>query len=79
MSLCLAQAETLECENVTLALDYKFYWKGTGITSISLTRTVGKVLLNGSCKFTQCPNFFLIQLTFLCVGLTDFTVLSSKQ
>lgn len=38
------------CENVTLALDYKFYWKGNGITSIELTRTVGTVTLNDSGK-----------------------------
>ncbi|XP_038151378.1 tectonic-2 isoform X2 [Cyprinodon tularosa] len=45
-------SETLVCENVTLALDYKFYWKGNGITSISLTRTVGTVVLNGSLAVT---------------------------
>lgn len=47
-----SQAEMLVCENVTLALDYKFYWKGNGITSISLTRTVGRVVLNGSLALT---------------------------
>uniref|UniRef100_A0A3Q3X4T2 Uncharacterized protein n=1 Tax=Mola mola TaxID=94237 RepID=A0A3Q3X4T2_MOLML len=36
------------CENVTLALDYKFYWKGNGISSIILTRTVGTITLNNS-------------------------------
>ncbi|XP_047237694.1 tectonic-2 isoform X1 [Girardinichthys multiradiatus] len=45
-------SETLVCENVTLALDYKFYWKGNGITSISLTRTVGTIVLNGSLALT---------------------------
>ncbi|KAM9858630.1 tectonic-2 [Aulostomus maculatus] len=34
------------CENVTLALDYKFYWKGNGITNITLTHSVGTVPLN---------------------------------
>ncbi|XP_021172651.2 tectonic-2 [Fundulus heteroclitus] len=45
-------SEMLVCENVTLALDYKFYWKGNGITSISLTRTVGTIVLNGSLALT---------------------------
>ncbi|XP_067466118.1 tectonic-2 isoform X1 [Thunnus thynnus] len=40
------------CGNVTLALDYKFYWKGNGITSIKLTRTVGTVTLNDSVVLT---------------------------
>ncbi|XP_070759835.1 tectonic-2 [Enoplosus armatus] len=40
--------ERLVCENVTLALDYKFYWKGNGITSITLTHTVGTIVLNSS-------------------------------
>ncbi|KAM8760492.1 tectonic-2 isoform 1-T1 [Acanthopagrus schlegelii] len=44
--------ERLACENVTLALDYKFYWKGNGITRISVTRTVGTISLNGSMALT---------------------------
>ncbi|XP_040010296.1 tectonic-2 isoform X2 [Xiphias gladius] len=40
------------CKNVTLALDYKFYWKGNGITNITLTRTVGTIPLNGSVVLT---------------------------
>ncbi|GAA6224742.1 tectonic-2 [Lates japonicus] len=44
--------ETLVCENLTLALDYKFYWKGNGITNITLTRTVGTITLNGSVTLT---------------------------
>ncbi|KAM4745463.1 tectonic-2 isoform 2-T2 [Anableps anableps] len=35
-----------------ISLDYKFYWKGNGITSISLTRTVQTVVLNGSLTLT---------------------------
>ncbi|KAJ7994292.1 hypothetical protein DPEC_G00264370 [Dallia pectoralis] len=31
------------CENVTLALDYKFFWKGNRLTNITLTRTLGNV------------------------------------
>lgn len=42
----------LVCENVTLALDYKFYWKGNGITSIILTQTVGTISLNRSVVLT---------------------------
>lgn len=38
------------CTNVTLALDYKFYWKGNGITNITLKRTVGAVALKDSGK-----------------------------
>lgn len=42
-----------ECENVTLALDYNFYWKGNGITGIALTRTIGTIPLNGSVAVTS--------------------------
>lgn len=42
----------LVCENVTLALDYKFYWKGNAITNITLTRTVGTITSNSSGR---CP------------------------
>lgn len=45
-----SEVETQVCENVTLALDYKFYWEGNGITSIKMTRTVGTVTLNESGK-----------------------------
>lgn len=38
------------CKNVTLALDYKLYWKGNGITSVTLTRTVGNIALNTNGK-----------------------------
>ncbi|XP_059193375.1 tectonic-2 [Centropristis striata] len=44
--------EGLVCENVTLALDYQFYWKGNGITSITLTRTVGTITLNSIVALT---------------------------
>ncbi|XP_054467434.1 tectonic-2 [Anoplopoma fimbria] len=44
--------EGLVCENVTLALDYKFYWKGNAITSITLTHTVGTITLNSSVALT---------------------------
>ncbi|KAM9360664.1 tectonic-2 [Symphorus nematophorus] len=44
--------ERLVCENVTLALDYKIYWKGNGITSITLTRTVGTITLNSRVALT---------------------------
>ncbi|XP_047447852.1 tectonic-2 [Mugil cephalus] len=44
--------ERVVCENVTLALDYKFYWKGNGITGITLTRTVGTIAFNGSVTLT---------------------------
>ncbi|XP_029296014.1 LOW QUALITY PROTEIN: tectonic-2, partial [Cottoperca gobio] len=44
--------EGLVCENVTLALDYKFYWKGNGITNITLTLTVGTITLNSSVALT---------------------------
>ncbi|KAM3610704.1 uncharacterized protein V6R79_007620 [Siganus canaliculatus] len=42
----------LVCDNVTLAMDYKFYWKGNGITDITLTRTVGTVTFNNSLALT---------------------------
>ncbi|XP_019130650.2 tectonic-2 [Larimichthys crocea] len=40
--------ESLVCDNVTVALDYKVYWRGNGITNITLTRTVGTITLNNS-------------------------------
>lgn len=43
--------EGLVCENVTLALDYTFYWKGNGLTNVTLTRTVGTITFNTSGKF----------------------------
>lgn len=43
----------IECKNVTLALDYNFYWKGNGITGITLTRTIGTISLNGSATVTS--------------------------
>uniref|UniRef100_A0A3Q3XIK7 Uncharacterized protein n=1 Tax=Mola mola TaxID=94237 RepID=A0A3Q3XIK7_MOLML len=46
-------------ENVTLALDYKFYWKGNGISSIILTRTVGTITLNNSPLTTRYSAVFL--------------------
>lgn len=53
IGICLyfSEDEGLVCENVTLALDYKFYWKGNGITNITLTRIVGAITLNTSGKF----------------------------
>ncbi|XP_068461156.1 tectonic-2 [Clinocottus analis] len=42
----------LVCEYVTLALDYKFYWKGNGITSVTLTRIVGTITLKKSVTLT---------------------------
>ncbi|XP_074527283.1 tectonic-2 [Halichoeres trimaculatus] len=42
----------LVCENVTLGLHYKFYWKENSITSITVTRTVGTIALNDSGVLT---------------------------
>ncbi|XP_061586215.1 tectonic-2 [Cololabis saira] len=44
--------EGLLCENVTLALDYKFYWRGNGIMGITVTRTVGTIKSNESVVLT---------------------------
>lgn len=44
--------EMLVCENLTLALDYKFYWKENGITGITLTRTIGTIILNSRATLT---------------------------
>ncbi|XP_071389185.1 tectonic-2 isoform X2 [Centroberyx affinis] len=44
--------ETQVCENVTLALDYKFFWQGNRITDITVTRTVGIITLNGRVTLT---------------------------
>ncbi|XP_054904836.1 tectonic-2 isoform X2 [Poeciliopsis prolifica] len=46
--LSSGQGVRLRCKDMTLALDYKFYWKENGITNISLTRTVGTVISNGN-------------------------------
>lgn len=43
----------IECKNVTLALDYDFYWQGNGITGITLTRTIGTISLNGNVSLTS--------------------------
>ncbi|XP_021477330.2 tectonic-2 isoform X1 [Oncorhynchus mykiss] len=40
----VAEDGRLLCENVTLALNYKFFWKGNGLTNITLTRILGNVL-----------------------------------
>ncbi|XP_033829189.1 tectonic-2 [Periophthalmus magnuspinnatus] len=45
-------SSVLVCENVTLALDYNFYWKENGVTGITLTHTVSTVTLNGSVSLT---------------------------
>ncbi|KAF0033859.1 hypothetical protein F2P81_013925 [Scophthalmus maximus] len=47
-----SSGEGLICENVTIALDYTFYWKGNYITNITLTRTVGTITLIGSVPLT---------------------------
>ncbi|XP_040050710.2 tectonic-2 [Gasterosteus aculeatus] len=44
--------EGLVCENVTLALDYTFYWKGNGLTNVTLTRTLGTITFNTSVALT---------------------------
>ncbi|XP_068594442.1 tectonic-2 [Brachionichthys hirsutus] len=48
----LSKDVRLVCENVTLALDYTFYWTGSGITNITLRRTVGTVTLNNTVELT---------------------------
>ncbi|XP_056447618.1 tectonic-2 [Gadus chalcogrammus] len=40
------------CENVTLAMDYQFFWQANGLTSITLRRTVGTIVLNSSVAVT---------------------------
>lgn len=52
ISKYFCEDERLVCENVTLALDYKFYWKGNSITRISVTHTVGTISLTSSGKYT---------------------------
>ncbi|KAM9823422.1 tectonic-2 isoform X1 [Syngnathus typhle] len=42
----------LVCKDVTLSLDYTFYWKGNLITNITVIRSVGTVILNGRVKLT---------------------------
>nr|XP_015828519.2 tectonic-2 [Nothobranchius furzeri] len=51
-SVVNAISERLECPNVTVALDYKFFWTGNGITGITLTRTVGTITSNQSVMLT---------------------------
>ncbi|XP_054629881.1 tectonic-2 [Dunckerocampus dactyliophorus] len=41
-----------ECQNVNLALDYKFFWKGNSITNITLTRSIGTISVNGNVTLT---------------------------
>ncbi|CAN9513217.1 unnamed protein product [Ophioblennius macclurei] len=40
------------CENVTLVLDYKFYWKENAITGVTLTRTVGDITFSENVTLT---------------------------
>ncbi|KAF3695799.1 Tectonic-2 Precursor [Channa argus] len=46
------QCGGLVCENVTLALDYKFSWKANDITNVTLTRTVGTITLDRNVVLT---------------------------
>ena len=48
------------CENVTLAMDYQFFWQANGITSITLRRTVGTIVLNSSGKGLKNKCFRLL-------------------
>ncbi|XP_077377242.1 tectonic-2 [Festucalex cinctus] len=58
-----------ECEKVTLALDYTFYWKGNQITNISLIRSVGTLILNGRVELTT--RYSAIFLTRDYVGVSN--------
>ncbi|CAL8343011.1 unnamed protein product [Lota lota] len=40
------------CENVTLAMDYQFFWQANALTKITLIRTVGTIVLNSSVVVT---------------------------
>ncbi|TKS78698.1 Tectonic-2 Precursor [Collichthys lucidus] len=52
--------ESLVCDNVTVALDYRVYWRGNGITNITLTRTVGTITLkNSGVLITRYSAMFL--------------------
>ncbi|XP_076006845.1 tectonic-2 [Genypterus blacodes] len=50
-SIVPSSGKMLKCESITLALDYKFYWNGNGITNITLTRTVGTITLSDDGVF----------------------------
>lgn len=38
------------CENLTLAMDYKWFWQANALTNVTLIRTVGTIVLNSSGK-----------------------------
>ncbi|KAJ8263633.1 hypothetical protein COCON_G00160900 [Conger conger] len=40
------------CENVTVALDYTFYWSGNGLTNVTLVQTLADVSLDPSVSLT---------------------------
>ncbi|XP_035235031.1 tectonic-2 [Anguilla anguilla] len=40
------------CENVTVALNYTFYWSGNGLTNVTLTQTLADVSLDPSVSLT---------------------------
>lgn len=67
ISKYFSEDERLVCENVTLALDYKFYWRGNGITRISVTHTVGTISLNSGGKYPV-----LIVSRYVCCKLAWF-------
>ncbi|XP_041854205.1 tectonic-2 isoform X2 [Melanotaenia boesemani] len=52
ISAVSSTAHRLVCENVTLALDYKFFWQGNSITAITLTRTIGTLISDVSAALT---------------------------
>ncbi|XP_037536339.1 tectonic-2 [Nematolebias whitei] len=60
-----SSSEGLVCLNVTLALDYKFYWTGNGLTGVTLTRTVGSIILNGSVALTARYSAMFLNKEFM--------------
>ncbi|XP_029960700.1 tectonic-2 [Salarias fasciatus] len=44
--------QKMVCENVTLVLDYKFYWEENTITGVTVRRTVGTVAFSGNVTLT---------------------------
>lgn len=56
------------CENVTLSLDYKLYWDENGITSVTLTRTVGTIsIFNNGWSLQHLPIICIIVIIILTV------------
>lgn len=58
--------------NVVLALSYTFYWRGNGITAITVTRRIANITVSPGgeaqkCRFNKKNITVVMMLFFLCL------------